>query len=106
MTTQHRDVYTCHVEHPSFQIPVGVEWRMQSESFRSRRLSGTGAFALGLILLGQGLSIRHRSQKGSRPPPAGNKQVQEKQHEESIPGLRGVSSSSSLCYRVKSLGRS
>ncbi|OBS78073.1 hypothetical protein A6R68_19534 [Neotoma lepida] len=72
MTPQRGDVYTCHVEHPSLQSPVAVEWRAQSESAQSKMLSGIGGFVLGLIFLGLGLFIRHRSQKGPRgPPPAG-----------------------------------
>ncbi|XP_020033160.2 rano class II histocompatibility antigen, A beta chain [Castor canadensis] len=72
MTPQRGDVYTCHVEHPSLQSPITVEWRAQSESAQSKMLSGVGGFVLGLIFLGLGLFIRHRSQKGTRgPPPAG-----------------------------------
>ncbi|XP_052600238.1 H-2 class II histocompatibility antigen, A beta chain [Peromyscus californicus insignis] len=72
MTPQRGDVYTCHVEHPSLQRPVTVEWRAQSESAQSKMLSGIGGFVLGLIFLGLGLFVRHRSQKGPRgPPPAG-----------------------------------
>nr|AFU83052.1 MHC class II antigen [Equus caballus] len=72
MTPQRGDVYTCHVEHPSLQRPITVEWRAQSESAQSKMLSGIGGFVLGLIFLGLGLIIRHRSQKGPRgPPPAG-----------------------------------
>uniref|UniRef100_A0A8C6QD53 Rano class II histocompatibility antigen, B-1 beta chain n=1 Tax=Nannospalax galili TaxID=1026970 RepID=A0A8C6QD53_NANGA len=64
MTPQRGDVYTCHVEHPSLQSPVTVEWRAQSESAQSKMLSGIGGFVLGLIFLGLGVYIRHRSQKG------------------------------------------
>ncbi|KAL1771718.1 HLA class II histocompatibility antigen, DO beta chain isoform X1 [Sigmodon hispidus] len=72
MTPQRGDIYTCHVEHPSLQSPVTVEWRAQSESAQSKLLSGIGGFVLGLIFLGLGLFVRHRSQKGSQgPPPAG-----------------------------------
>ncbi|XP_045656262.1 HLA class II histocompatibility antigen, DQ beta 1 chain-like, partial [Ursus americanus] len=72
MTPQRGDVYTCHVEHPSLQSPITVEWRAQSESARSKMLSGIGGFVLGLIFLGLGLIIRHRSQKGPRgSPPTG-----------------------------------
>uniref|UniRef100_A0A8C7BL72 Major histocompatibility complex, class II, DQ beta 1 n=1 Tax=Neovison vison TaxID=452646 RepID=A0A8C7BL72_NEOVI len=63
MTPQRRDVYTCHVEHPSLQNPITVEWRTQSESAQNKTLSGIGGFVLGLIFLGLGLIIRHRSQK-------------------------------------------
>ncbi|KAM8938342.1 HLA class II histocompatibility antigen, DQ beta 1 chain-like [Lycaon pictus] len=72
MTPQRGDVYTCHVEHASLQSPITVQWRAQSESAQSKMLSGIGGFVLGLIFLGLGLIIRHRSQKGSRgSPPAG-----------------------------------
>ncbi|XP_010335471.1 HLA class II histocompatibility antigen, DQ beta 1 chain isoform X2 [Saimiri boliviensis] len=73
MTPQRGDIYTCHVEHPSLQSPITVEWRAQSESAQSKMLSGVGGFVLGLIFLGLGLVIHHRSQKGPQgPPPAGN----------------------------------
>ncbi|KAK7798674.1 hypothetical protein U0070_000863 [Myodes glareolus] len=71
MTPQRGDVYTCHVEHPSLQIPVTVEWRSQSESAQSKMLSGIGGFVLGLIFLGLGLFVRHRSQKGENPGDTG-----------------------------------
>ncbi|XP_069344614.1 HLA class II histocompatibility antigen, DQ beta 1 chain-like [Eulemur rufifrons] len=72
MTPQRGDVYTCHVEHPSLQSPITVEWRAQSESAQGKMLSGVGGLVLGLIFLGLGLVIHHRSQKGPRgPPPAG-----------------------------------
>ncbi|XP_040840579.1 HLA class II histocompatibility antigen, DQ beta 1 chain-like [Ochotona curzoniae] len=72
MTPQRGDVYTCHVEHPSLDSPIMVEWRAQSESAQSKMLSGVGGFVLGLIFLGLGLIIHRRSQKGPRgPSPAG-----------------------------------
>ncbi|XP_045690609.1 LOW QUALITY PROTEIN: HLA class II histocompatibility antigen, DQ beta 1 chain-like [Phyllostomus hastatus] len=72
MTPQRGDVYTCHVEHPSRESPITVEWRAQSESAQSKMLTGVGGFVLGLIFLGLGLFIRQRKQKGSHgPPPAG-----------------------------------
>uniref|UniRef100_A0A8C4PN33 Major histocompatibility complex, class II, DQ beta 1 n=1 Tax=Equus asinus TaxID=9793 RepID=A0A8C4PN33_EQUAS len=72
MTPQRGDVYTCHVEHPSLQSPITVEWQAQSESAQSKMLSGVGGFVLGLIFLGLGLIIHYRSQKGPRgPSPAG-----------------------------------
>ncbi|XP_008827533.1 rano class II histocompatibility antigen, A beta chain [Nannospalax galili] len=72
MTPQRGDVYVCHVEHASQQSPTTVEWRAQSESAQSKMLSGIGGLVLGLIFLGLGVYIRHRSQKGTRgPPPAG-----------------------------------
>ncbi|XP_031203702.1 H-2 class II histocompatibility antigen, A-D beta chain [Mastomys coucha] len=72
MTPQRGEVYTCHVAHPSLESPITVEWRAQSESAQSKMLSGIGGCVLGVIFLGLGLFIRHRSQKGPRgPPPAG-----------------------------------
>ncbi|KAM5287428.1 HLA class II histocompatibility antigen, DQ beta 1 chain-like isoform 3-T3 [Hipposideros larvatus] len=68
MTPQRGDVYTCHVEHPSLQSPITVEWRAQSESAQSKLLSGVGGFVLGLLFLGLGLVIHHRKQKGLRGP--------------------------------------
>uniref|UniRef100_A0A8C6DDF4 Ig-like domain-containing protein n=1 Tax=Moschus moschiferus TaxID=68415 RepID=A0A8C6DDF4_MOSMO len=64
VTPQRGDVYTCHVEHPSLQSPIMVEWRAQSESAQSKMLSGVGGFVLGLIFLCLGLIVHHRSQKG------------------------------------------
>ncbi|KAM7319214.1 hypothetical protein ACRRTK_022326 [Alexandromys fortis] len=64
MTPQRGDVYTCHVEHPSLQSPVTVDWSAQSESAQSKMLSGIGGFVMGLIFLGLGLFVRYRSQKG------------------------------------------
>lgn len=62
---------------PDFQLPKGTLWvwgqmltlrlcssGAQSESARSKMLSGVGGFVLGLIFLGLGLFIRHRKQKG------------------------------------------
>ncbi|XP_064150445.1 HLA class II histocompatibility antigen, DP beta 1 chain-like [Loxodonta africana] len=80
MTPQKGDVYTCHVEHPSLDSPVTVEWDLQirlqdlrqepesvaggssltmglffpeaqSDSAQSKMLTGVGGFALGLIFL-------------------------------------------------------
>ncbi|XP_058931339.1 DLA class II histocompatibility antigen, DR-1 beta chain-like isoform X2 [Kogia breviceps] len=58
------EVYTCHVEHPSWTSPVTVEWRAQSESAQSKMLSGIGGFVLGLLFLGVGLFVYFRNQKG------------------------------------------
>uniref|UniRef100_G1Q530 Ig-like domain-containing protein n=1 Tax=Myotis lucifugus TaxID=59463 RepID=G1Q530_MYOLU len=61
------EVYTCQVRHPSSTSPVTVEWRAQSESARSKVLSGAGGFVLGLLFLGAGLLIYFRAQKGKEP---------------------------------------
>ncbi|XP_017536875.3 DLA class II histocompatibility antigen, DR-1 beta chain-like [Manis javanica] len=58
------EVYTCRVEHPSRPSPLTVEWRAQSESAKSKMLSGIGGFVLGLLFLGAGLFIHLRNQKG------------------------------------------
>ncbi|XP_054984084.1 boLa class II histocompatibility antigen, DQB*0101 beta chain-like [Sorex araneus] len=68
MTPQRGDVYTCQVEHPSLETPITVEWRAQSESARSKMLSGIGGFVLGLIFLGLGLFIRYKNKKGPHGP--------------------------------------
>nr|AAZ77713.1 MHC class II beta chain [Sphenodon punctatus] len=45
------DVYTCQVEHASLGSPVTVQWEPQSDSARSKMLTGIGGFVLGLIFL-------------------------------------------------------
>nr|ACI96101.1 MHC class II antigen [Dipodomys spectabilis] len=72
MTPQQGDVYTCHVEHPSLDGPVTVEWKPQSGSAQGKMMSGVGGFVLGLLFLGAGLFIYHRNSKGhSGLQPAG-----------------------------------
>ncbi|XP_012890481.1 PREDICTED: HLA class II histocompatibility antigen, DP beta 1 chain isoform X2 [Dipodomys ordii] len=68
MTPQQGDVYTCHVEHPSLDGPVTVEWRAQSDSARSKMLTGVGGFVLGLIFLTVGTIMRVRSKKAPQAP--------------------------------------
>nr|AAQ23924.1 MHC class II antigen [Tachyglossus aculeatus] len=71
-TPKSGDVYTCHVEHTSLQGPITVEWRAQSESARSKMLSGVGGLVLGLIFLAVGLTVHFKGRKGhSGPRPAG-----------------------------------
>ncbi|XP_044529887.1 H-2 class II histocompatibility antigen, E-S beta chain-like [Gracilinanus agilis] len=65
MTPQRGDVFTCCVDHVSLQSPVFVDWRAQSESAQTKMLTGVGGLVFGLILLGAGLVIRHRSSKDS-----------------------------------------
>uniref|UniRef100_A0A8C6A0L4 HLA class II histocompatibility antigen, DQ beta 1 chain-like n=1 Tax=Marmota marmota marmota TaxID=9994 RepID=A0A8C6A0L4_MARMA len=57
VTPQPGDVYTCHLEHPSLQSPITVEWWALSESAQNKMLSGIGSFVPGLIFLGLGLVI-------------------------------------------------
>ncbi|EHB06466.1 HLA class II histocompatibility antigen, DP(W4) beta chain [Heterocephalus glaber] len=64
MTPQQGDVYTCHVEHPSLDGPVTVEWKAQSDSARNKKLTGIGGFLLGLIFLAVGIFMHIRSKKG------------------------------------------
>ncbi|CAM4639950.1 unnamed protein product [Lepidochelys olivacea] len=51
MSPRRGDVYTCQVEHISLRGPLRVHWAAQSDSPRSERLTGVGAFVLGLIFL-------------------------------------------------------
>ncbi|XP_011946747.1 PREDICTED: HLA class II histocompatibility antigen, DP beta 1 chain-like [Cercocebus atys] len=66
MTPQQGDVYTCQVEHPSLDSPVTVEWKAQSDSARSKMLTGAGGFVLGLITCGVGIFMHRRSKKVQR----------------------------------------
>ncbi|XP_062952681.1 HLA class II histocompatibility antigen, DP beta 1 chain-like [Cynocephalus volans] len=66
MTPQQGDVYTCQVEHPSLDSPVTVEWKAQSDSARSKTLTGVGGFVLGLIFLVVGIFMHMRSKKVQR----------------------------------------
>nr|AAZ77715.1 MHC class II beta chain [Sphenodon punctatus] len=66
------DVYTCQVEHASLGSPVTVQWEPQSDSARSKMLTGTGGFVLGLIFLALGLLVYLKNKKGRpAPQPAG-----------------------------------
>ncbi|KAM4835706.1 H-2 class II histocompatibility antigen, E-S beta chain-like [Thomomys bottae] len=72
MTPHQGDVYTCHVEHPSLDSPVTVEWKPHSGSARGKMMSGVGGLVLGLLFLGAGLFIYVRNSKGhSGLQPAG-----------------------------------
>ncbi|XP_011800218.1 PREDICTED: HLA class II histocompatibility antigen, DP beta 1 chain isoform X1 [Colobus angolensis palliatus] len=66
MTPQQGDVYTCQVEHPSLDSPVTMEWKAQSDSARSKTLTGAGGFVLGLIICGVGIFMHSRSKKGEK----------------------------------------
>uniref|UniRef100_A0A8C9PK47 Ig-like domain-containing protein n=1 Tax=Spermophilus dauricus TaxID=99837 RepID=A0A8C9PK47_SPEDA len=61
------DIYTCHVEHPSLQSPIAVEWWALSESAQNKMLSGIGSLVLRLIFLGLGLSVHFWNKKGKSP---------------------------------------
>ncbi|KAM9665495.1 HLA class II histocompatibility antigen, DP beta 1 chain-like [Trichechus inunguis] len=63
MTPQQGDVYTCHVEHPSLDSPVTVEWKAESDSAKNKMLTGVGGFVLGFITLGVGIFMHKRSKK-------------------------------------------
>ncbi|XP_069880130.1 HLA class II histocompatibility antigen, DRB1 beta chain-like [Dipodomys merriami] len=65
MTPQQGDIYTCHVEHPSLDGPVTVEWKPQSGSAQGKMMSGVGGFVLGLLFLGAGLFIYFKNSKGN-----------------------------------------
>nr|AKG62145.1 MHC class II antigen [Sphenodon punctatus] len=69
---RHGDVYTCQVEHASLGSPVTVQWEPQSDSARSKMLTGIGGFVLGLIFLALGLLVYLKNKKGRpAPQPAG-----------------------------------
>uniref|UniRef100_A0A8C4YS25 DLA class II histocompatibility antigen, DR-1 beta chain-like n=1 Tax=Gopherus evgoodei TaxID=1825980 RepID=A0A8C4YS25_9SAUR len=66
MSPRRGDVYTCQVEHISLQGPLAVHWEAQSDSARSKMLTGVGGFVLGLIFLAPGLLIYLKNKKGER----------------------------------------
>uniref|UniRef100_A0A8D2B5E8 Major histocompatibility complex, class II, DP beta 1 n=1 Tax=Sciurus vulgaris TaxID=55149 RepID=A0A8D2B5E8_SCIVU len=68
MTPKQGDVYTCHVEHPSLNSAITVEWKAQSDSARNKTLTGVGGFVLGLIFLAVGILMHMRSKKAQRGP--------------------------------------
>ncbi|CAM4656175.1 unnamed protein product [Lepidochelys olivacea] len=72
MSPRRGDVYTCQVEHISLRGPLAVHWEAQSDSARSKMLTGVGGFVLGLIFLVPGLLIYLKNKKGRPvPQPAG-----------------------------------
>uniref|UniRef100_A0A8C0IQM1 Ig-like domain-containing protein n=1 Tax=Chelonoidis abingdonii TaxID=106734 RepID=A0A8C0IQM1_CHEAB len=71
MSPRRGDVYTCQVEHISLQGPLTVHWEAQSDSARSKMLTGVGGFMLGLIFLAPGLLIYLKNKKGERLRPLG-----------------------------------
>nr|XP_045012006.1 HLA class II histocompatibility antigen, DP beta 1 chain [Jaculus jaculus] len=68
MIPQSGDVYSCHVEHPSLDSPVTVEWKAQSDSARNKTLTGVGGLVLGLLFLAAGTILHVRSKKAQRGP--------------------------------------
>uniref|UniRef100_A0A8C3S2U6 Ig-like domain-containing protein n=1 Tax=Chelydra serpentina TaxID=8475 RepID=A0A8C3S2U6_CHESE len=60
MSPRRGDVYTCQVEHVSLRDPITA----QSDSARSKMLTGVGGFVLGLIFLAPGLLIYLKNKKG------------------------------------------
>ncbi|XP_065271572.1 H-2 class II histocompatibility antigen, E-S beta chain-like [Emys orbicularis] len=72
MSPRRGDMYTCQVEHISLRDPLAVHWEAQSDSARSKMLTGVGGFVLGLIFLAPGLLIYLKNKKGRPvPQPAG-----------------------------------
>ncbi|XP_050776274.1 DLA class II histocompatibility antigen, DR-1 beta chain-like isoform X23 [Gopherus flavomarginatus] len=72
MSPRRGDVYTCQVEHISLRGPLTVHWEAQSDSARSKMLTGVGGCVLGLIFLAPGLLIYLKNKKGRPvPQPAG-----------------------------------
>uniref|UniRef100_A0A8C3SAL5 Ig-like domain-containing protein n=1 Tax=Chelydra serpentina TaxID=8475 RepID=A0A8C3SAL5_CHESE len=63
MSPRRGDVYTCQVEHVSLRDPITVHWEAQSDSARSKMLTGVGGFVLGLIFLAPGLLIYLKNKK-------------------------------------------
>ncbi|XP_065269104.1 H-2 class II histocompatibility antigen, E-S beta chain-like [Emys orbicularis] len=68
MSPQRGDVYTCQVEHISLRDPLTVHWEAQSDSARSKMLTGVGGFLLGLIFLAPGLRIYPKTEERVFPP--------------------------------------
>uniref|UniRef100_A0A670K1L4 H-2 class II histocompatibility antigen, E-S beta chain-like n=1 Tax=Podarcis muralis TaxID=64176 RepID=A0A670K1L4_PODMU len=67
------DVYTCQVEHASFEGPVTVKWEPQSDSARSKMWTGIVGIVLGLVFGATGLALYLKNKKGQAvPQPAGN----------------------------------
>ncbi|XP_067399231.1 class II histocompatibility antigen, B-L beta chain-like isoform X4 [Emydura macquarii macquarii] len=72
MSPRRGDVYACQVQHVSLPEPLTVRWEAQSDTARSKMLTGVGGFVLGLIFLAPGLAIYLRNKKGRPlPQPAG-----------------------------------
>ncbi|XP_032997651.1 H-2 class II histocompatibility antigen, E-S beta chain-like isoform X1 [Lacerta agilis] len=66
------DVYTCQVEHASFEGPVTVQWEPQSDSARSKMWTGIVGIVLGLVFGATGLALYLKNKKGRTvPQPAG-----------------------------------
>ncbi|CAI5768973.1 H-2 class II histocompatibility antigen, E-S beta chain-like [Podarcis lilfordi] len=66
------DVYTCQVEHASFEGPVTVKWEPQSDSARSKMWTGIVGIVLGLVFGATGLALYLKNKKGRAvPQPAG-----------------------------------
>ncbi|XP_053235959.1 H-2 class II histocompatibility antigen, E-S beta chain-like isoform X2 [Podarcis raffonei] len=58
------DVYTCQVEHASFEGPVTVQWEPQSDSARSKMWTGIVGIVLGLVFGATGLALYLKNKKG------------------------------------------
>ncbi|XP_077779518.1 H-2 class II histocompatibility antigen, E-S beta chain-like isoform X1 [Podarcis muralis] len=66
------DVYTCQVEHASFEGPITVKWEPQSDSARSKMWTGIVGIVLGLVFGATGLALYLKNKKGQAvPQPAG-----------------------------------
>uniref|UniRef100_A0A670I4P6 Ig-like domain-containing protein n=1 Tax=Podarcis muralis TaxID=64176 RepID=A0A670I4P6_PODMU len=64
------DVYTCQVEHASFEGPVTVKWEPQSDSARSKMWTGIVGIVLGLVFGATGLALYLKNKKGEAPKKA------------------------------------
>ncbi|XP_061477415.1 H-2 class II histocompatibility antigen, E-S beta chain-like isoform X1 [Rhineura floridana] len=58
------DVYTCQVEHASFEGPITVQWEAQSDSAKSKMWTGIVGLVLGLAFVAPGLFLCMKNKKG------------------------------------------
>uniref|UniRef100_A0A670HMI3 Ig-like domain-containing protein n=1 Tax=Podarcis muralis TaxID=64176 RepID=A0A670HMI3_PODMU len=63
-TPERGDVYTCQVEHASFEGPITVQWEPQSDSARSKMWTGIVGIVLGLVFGATGLALYLKNKKG------------------------------------------
>uniref|UniRef100_A0A670HP72 Ig-like domain-containing protein n=1 Tax=Podarcis muralis TaxID=64176 RepID=A0A670HP72_PODMU len=70
-TPERGDVYTCQVEHASFEGPITVQWEPQSDSARSKMWTGIVGIVLGLVFGATGLALYLKNKKGEGGVPGG-----------------------------------
>ncbi|XP_061469693.1 DLA class II histocompatibility antigen, DR-1 beta chain-like [Rhineura floridana] len=65
------DVYTCQVDHTSFEGPITMQWVPQSDSAKSKMWMGIVGIVLGLVFVATGLTLYLKYKKvRSIPQPA------------------------------------